>query len=204
MKELIREALSHYTPNELRAPESVGAAAAVSVLLYDNDGEVHVVFQKRTDHVRDHKGQISFPGGAADEGDTDLRYTALRETHEEIGVLPADVDASVTDELLTISNFRVKPFVGWLSRFPYEWKFSDHEVAYLLEHLADTERHIQRRSYLTGAHSTAAKSCFSRTSLARHLYLGRNRADAVEFPRCVPFDTWLRGESRALPSLAEQ
>ena len=154
MKELIREALSHYTPNELDT-ESVGAAAAVLVLLYDNDGEVHVVFQKRTDHVRDHKGQISFPGGAADEGDTDLRYTALRETHEEIGVLPADVDVlGELDELLTISNFRVKPFVGWLSRFPYEWKFSDHEVAYLLEvplsHLMDPATLIPDRRTFNG------------------------------------------------------
>jgi 8-oxo-dGTP pyrophosphatase MutT (NUDIX family) len=133
VKEAIRAALAAYTPSSLD-PDTAGAPAAVLVLLYEHNDDTHIVFQKRTDSVRDHKGQISFPGGAADSDDPDLPFTALRETHEEIGVDPGDVDMlGVLDELLTISNYRVRPFVGWLSHYPYEWKFSDHEVAYLLE-----------------------------------------------------------------------
>lgn len=154
MKELIRDALTAYTPNSLD-PDTSGAPAAVLVLLYEHQDDIHVVFQKRTDSVRDHKGQISFPGGAADDDDPDLRFTALRETHEEIGVEVADVDVlGELDEMLTVSNFRVRPFVGWLARYPYEWKVSGEEVAYLLEvplsHLLDPATLVPDRRMFNG------------------------------------------------------
>lgn len=109
-------------------------AAAVLLLMYEHEGEIFVIFQRRSEQVRDHKGQISFPGGARDPEDVDLLSTALRETHEEIGVLPGDVDIlGRLDDMTTISNFRITPFVGWLRRYPYTWSFSDEEVAYLIE-----------------------------------------------------------------------
>ncbi len=63
--------------------------AAVLVPLYRERGRLHAVFTKRQDDLRRHPGEISFPGGRYDDGEADLRATALREAQEEIG-LPAD------------------------------------------------------------------------------------------------------------------
>ncbi|MGE5594828.1 MAG: NUDIX hydrolase [Hyphomicrobiales bacterium] len=154
MKDLIRDALARYTPGELPLEPAV-MPAGVIVLIYEHNAVPHIVFQKRTDRVRDHKGQISFPGGAMDPGDESVLLCALRETHEEIGVHPADVDVlGRIDDMVTISNYRVTPFVGWLARYPYPWKFSDEEVAYLLEvpipHLLDPANFVPDRRVLNG------------------------------------------------------
>lgn len=88
--------------------------AAVLLMLYDHDGDPGLVFTKRSQDVRHHKGEISFPGGMADPGDATLADTALRETHEELGVDPADVTIiGELDDLDTfVTGFAVKPFVA--------------------------------------------------------------------------------------------
>jgi 8-oxo-dGTP pyrophosphatase MutT (NUDIX family) len=154
VKDPLRDVLGRYIPQAIDDEPHI-PPAAVLVLLYEHQGRPHVVFQKRTDHVRDHKGQISFPGGAADPEDPDLVYTALRETHEEIGVHPDDIDIlGRLDDMVTVSNFRVTPFVGWLSYYPYQWRFNDIEVAYLLEipvdHLLDPATLIPDRRVING------------------------------------------------------
>lgn len=154
MKDLLRAALEGYAPHRIPYDPAV-APAGVLILLFEHRGDPHIVFQKRTDRVRDHKGQISFPGGAMDPGDEDVLFCALRETHEEIGVAPADVDVlGRVDDMITISNFLVTPYVGWLSRYPYGWKFSDEEVAYLLEvpvpHLLDPDNFVADRRVING------------------------------------------------------
>ena len=152
MKEPLRNVLQQYAPAEIE--HNNGAAAAVMVLLYDH-GEPHIVFQKRSELVLHHKGQISFPGGAADHTDPDLLFTALRETHEELGVQPGHVDVlGRIDDIFTISNFRVRPYVGWLERYPYDWVYPDVEVAYLLEvpmsHLLDPVNFVDDRRVVDG------------------------------------------------------
>ena len=155
MRDLLREALARYVPEPIEADPGV-PPAGVLVLIYEHaELGPHIVFQKRTDHVRDHKGQISFPGGATDPEDETVLHTALRETHEEIGVLPTDIEVlGQLDDMVTVSNFRVTPFVGWLKRYPYEWKFSDIEVAYLLEvplsHLLKPETLVPDRRLING------------------------------------------------------
>lgn len=155
MRDLLRQALSRYVPEPIEADPGV-APAGVLVLIYDHPSDgPHVVFQKRTDRVRDHKGQISFPGGATDPEDETVLHTALRETHEEIGVHPDDVEVlGQLDDMVTVSSFRVTPFVGWLKRYPYEWKFSDIEVAYLLEvpiqHLLHPDTLVPDRRLING------------------------------------------------------
>ncbi|HEY5475923.1 MAG TPA: CoA pyrophosphatase [Tepidiformaceae bacterium] len=158
MKDRIKAALSTYQPRAIEI-EPGAEAAAVLVLLYEHQGRQHVIFQKRTDQVRDHKGQISFPGGAVDPEDVDLVSTALRETHEEIGVHPDHIEVlGQLDDMVTISNFRVTPFVGWLDRYPYEWRFSDEEVAYLLEvpldHLRNPASLVPDRRMINGKERT--------------------------------------------------
>ena len=77
-------------PEDALGLEVRGATnAAVLVPLYLDHGRLHAVFTRRQDDLRRHPGEISFPGGRYDEGEADLRETALREANEEIG-LPKD------------------------------------------------------------------------------------------------------------------
>ena len=62
------------------------AHAAVLVPLFRKAKDYHLLFTKRTDQVKYHKGEISFPGGMVDESDSNLEMTALREAFEEIGL----------------------------------------------------------------------------------------------------------------------
>ena len=140
LREGLRGALAAYEPG--RHDRGEGRPAAVLLLLYERDDGVHCLFQQRSHQVEHHKGQIGFPGGARDAGDASAAVTALRETHEEMGVAPADVDLlGELDEIRTISGFRVRPFVGWLRGWPYPFRHDPREVAALLEaplaHLAD-------------------------------------------------------------------
>jgi 8-oxo-dGTP pyrophosphatase MutT (NUDIX family) len=126
--ERIRQALAEYTPRKVDNPSA--APAAVLILIYERDGEPHVLFTERTHKVEHHKGQISFPGGACDEGDDCLETTALRETYEEIGVKPEDVTIiGQLDEMVTISNFKVTPYVGILAtQSEHPFVLNKHEV----------------------------------------------------------------------------
>ncbi|MFC1974210.1 NUDIX hydrolase [Chloroflexota bacterium] len=103
--------------------------AAVLIPVYENDGEHYVLLTKRTQNVEHHKGHISFPGGRYDVDDGDLLTTALRETFEEIGVCPSDVDVLGTLDIqnTTSSNFTIYPFVGIIP-YPYEFSINRDEV----------------------------------------------------------------------------
>ena len=103
--------------------------AAVLVPLTYVQNEWHLLFTRRTDRVHSHKGQVSFPGGASDEGETTPEQTALREADEEIGLRPADVKVlGMLSQLITISSFRVTPIVGVIP-WPYTFKVAGVEVA---------------------------------------------------------------------------
>ena len=109
------------------------ARAAVLVPLFKKGGDCHIIFTKRTDTVRYHKGEISFPGGVFDEGDLELQRTVLREAFEEIGLKENDVQIiGVLDDIVTITQFIVTPFVGLLP-YPYPFKLSSIEIAELIE-----------------------------------------------------------------------
>lgn len=158
MREDVRRLLSGYSPN-VQSPDPPIPLAGVLLILHERPSGPHIIFQKRTDDVRDHKGQISFPGGAMDPGDESVLLTALRETHEEIGVDPGHIDVlGRLDDMVTVSNFLVTPFVGWLDQFPYEWRFSDREVAYLLEvplaYLQDPANLVPDRRVINGREYT--------------------------------------------------
>ena len=110
-------------------PETRLKCAAVLVPLTKYKDEWHVLFTRRTDRVESHKGQVSFPGGACDEGETTPEQTALREAEEEIGVRPGDVKVlGRLSQLITISSFRVSPIVGVIP-WPYAFRVAGFEVA---------------------------------------------------------------------------
>ena len=107
--------------------------AAVLVPLFQKDGDCHLLFTKRSEEVKYHKGEISFPGGVVDEEDRELINTALREAHEEIGLKESDVQImGVLDDIVTITEFIVTPIVG-LFPYPYLFKISEVEIAELIE-----------------------------------------------------------------------
>jgi 8-oxo-dGTP pyrophosphatase MutT (NUDIX family) len=103
--------------------------AAVLIPLVWHAEEWHLLFTRRTDTVESHKGQVSFPGGACDEGETTPEETALREADEEIGLKPKDVKVlGRLSNLITITYFRVTPVVG-VVRWPAVFQVGAHEVA---------------------------------------------------------------------------
>ena len=133
MIEHIRARLAGYQAQ--RSADDTLARAAVLLPLYEKDGDTHIVFTKRSELVEHHKGQVSFPGGAYDPTDPDLRFTAVRETWEEIGVAAEHVEViGQLDEMITVSNFLVRPFVGRITEpGPYPFVHSESEVAEILE-----------------------------------------------------------------------
>lgn len=109
------------------------ARAAVLVPLFKKGQDCHIVFTKRSDNVRYHKGEISFPGGVFDEKDLELQRTALREASEEVGLKETDVQIiGVLDDIITVTQFIVTPFVG-LFPYPYPFELSPVEIAELIE-----------------------------------------------------------------------
>ncbi len=108
--------------------------SAVLLPLYNKQGQYHILLIKRTEKVREHKGQISFPGGNRDKGDDTLLATALRECAEEIGLRSADVDVlgELDDEVTTTSNYIVSPFVATIP-WPYQLQLNQEEVDEIIE-----------------------------------------------------------------------
>ena len=108
-------------------------SAAVLVPIIERAGGLSVLFTQRTEHLAQHAGQISFPGGGVEAADADIIATALRETHEEIGVPSALVQPfGYLDCFETISSYCVTPVVGTLAA-AYSATLDPHEVAEVFE-----------------------------------------------------------------------
>ncbi|MFB6200481.1 MAG: CoA pyrophosphatase [Halorhabdus sp.] len=102
--------------------------AAVLAGVIDRPAGPHVLFTKRSEHLEDHPGQMSFPGGGREPVDADRRETALREAHEEVGLHPEEVTiVGRLDDIQTVTAYAVRPFVGHIPDRTYEP--SDSEVA---------------------------------------------------------------------------
>jgi 8-oxo-dGTP pyrophosphatase MutT (NUDIX family) len=96
------------------------------------------VFTERRADLRRHAGEISFPGGRQDEPGEDLRFTALREAEEEIGLPPDAVEivGALPPVGTFVTGYRVLPFVGTIER-AHVWKPAEAEVAQVLEFALD-------------------------------------------------------------------
>ncbi|MFP3852978.1 MAG: NUDIX hydrolase [Anaerolineales bacterium] len=104
--------------------------AAVLVPFYQENDRWHLLFTRRTDTVNSHQGQVSFPGGAIENQDSNPKEAALREAREEIG-LPLERTNVIgqMDPLLTVTQFHVTPIVAEIP-WPFELNLSVIEVAH--------------------------------------------------------------------------
>ena len=161
-------ALAKLSPEIARAwfSSPLESAAVLIPLMPRCDG-MTMLLTRRTEHVKDHAGQISFPGGRAETGDDGPRDTALRETAEEIGVPPAQVTViGYLDAYPVVTGYAIVPVVGLLDGDP-ELRLDPIEVAEVFEvpltflldedNLARTTRvykgvEVETYEYLYGGH----------------------------------------------------
>ena len=163
----IRSALSKTSsPNSVNSDGLI--EVAVAILVYPKPDSLTIILNKRTDRVEHHKGEISFPGGGRDPEDDSILDTALRETREEMGIAPEDIEIiAQLDQVSTRSGFSITPFVGIIPP-DYDFEVSNIEIAEVLEvpieSLLDTENQVEddrvwgdeipskQYSYLYGSH----------------------------------------------------
>ncbi|WP_255196942.1 NUDIX hydrolase [Halorarius litoreus] len=120
--------LSRVAAHEPVAVTDEQREAAVLVPVIEHAGDPHLLFIKRADHLGEHAGQMSFPGGGREPSDDDLLQTALRECREEVGMHTDAVDVvGRIDDIRTVTRYSVRPFVA---RVPdQEWIPDGREVA---------------------------------------------------------------------------
>ena len=87
--------------------------AGVLAPVIEREDGVSILFTKRAEHLGEHPGQMSFPGGGREPVDADLEATALRESHEEIGLRPEEATVvGSLDDIETVTRYIVRPFVA--------------------------------------------------------------------------------------------
>ena len=107
--------------------------AAVLIPLIDRQNGLHVLLTQRAANLRDHAGQVSFPGGRIEPTDQDAWHAALRETQEEIGLAPETIEfGGYLPDHIVGTGFRVTPVVGFVQS-PVKLSLATSEVAEVFE-----------------------------------------------------------------------
>ena len=147
-------AMAHPTGADLDLIEGELTPAAVLVPIVMRETGLTVLLTQRTAHLRDHGGQVSFPGGRCEPEDESYEATAIRESEEEVGLMASQIEViGRLPTFRTITSFSVVPVVG-LVRPPLNLKLDDFEVAEVfeppLEFLLDSRNHIRHEVELRG------------------------------------------------------
>jgi len=125
-KDIVRSRLLNRKPRILEYPGYM--PAAVMILFMIKDGETHVLLTRRSDKVKTHKGEMSFPGGGYDDKDGDILATAYRETEEEVGISKEQIEyLGRFDDYISIFGFHVTPLVGAIE-YPVSYVFNEDEI----------------------------------------------------------------------------
>ena len=124
------QTIKNILENRIPQPIMQHIPSSVMLLLFSIENELHLLFTKRAEHLAHQPGDISFPGGRKEKNETPLE-TALRETQEELGILPEQITIlGKTDFMLTTSGALIMPFVGYVSNITIEEiSFNKDEVA---------------------------------------------------------------------------
>ena len=130
------------------------ARAAVLVPLVERPTGLQVLLTQRASHLKNHPGQISFPGGRIESADAGPWEAALRETQEEIGLEPRFITrAGYLQDHLVISGFRVTPAVGFVQP-GFDLRLDETEVENVfevpLEFVLDVRNHLPRDRSIAG------------------------------------------------------
>lgn len=146
-----------YSEQHIPSGKPLRLASVLVPLMYYND-DWHLLYTRRTDRLENHRGQVAFPGGGADAGETP-EQTALRESHEELGIRPADVRIlGRLPQIVTISDYQVTPIVGVIP-WPYAFYVHTPEVervfTFSLTWLADKRNFMKFVREETGRHIIA-------------------------------------------------
>lgn len=122
-----------FDPSLLGQPAQALTPAAVLMPLVLRDTGLTMLLTQRTAHLRDHAGQISFPGGRCEESDATPQDAALREAQEEVGLDPSRIEIlGCLPEYSTATGFAITPVVGLVSP-PLNLRLDDFEVAEVFE-----------------------------------------------------------------------
>ena len=140
---------------DIDSPATELTSAAVLVPIVDRPEGLTILLTQRTDHLRDHAGQVSFPGGRVEADDTNHEATALRETEEEIGLSAERIELiGRLDRYITRTGYEVIPVVGFVNP-PFTVKPDPFEVADIfevpLQFLADPDNHQRHSRFYNGA-----------------------------------------------------
>jgi 8-oxo-dGTP pyrophosphatase MutT (NUDIX family) len=174
---LLRAALAARSPTlldldrispEYRSSEGALREAAVLVPLFHKAEETCVLLTRRCADLRNHAGQISFPGGRIDPHDEDSLAAALREAEEEVGLAPGHVDVlgRLSEQLVVVTGFRLTPWVGSVP-YPYPYRPHPGEVDEILEvPLAQLAR--------PGVHRTETREAYGMSHEVHFFTLGKD------------------------------
>ncbi len=126
--------MSRLAPGALSVDDKPCRQAAVLAVLFPMDDDAGILLTKRKHDLAKHAGQISFPGGKQEPDET-LMQTALRETHEEIGLHSKEIEllGPLSPLYINVSNFCVYPFVGAIQETPKYLTPQDSEVERILQ-----------------------------------------------------------------------
>lgn len=137
-----------------RPPVQALKAAAVLVPIIERGGELSILLTRRADHLDSHSGQVAFPGGKVEDQDKGPVDTALRETHEEIGIAHHHIEPiGFLDDYETGTGFTIRPVVGFVDTTA-ELRLDKMEVAEAFEvpfsFLMDPANHTTAKTFWRG------------------------------------------------------